>query len=98
MLKHGEVNPLNVFGLRQLENCPPHFEKVMFDLRVGAKQITDWIYENLESRFWFGDIYYPTEGGSITMSACAAFESNAEASYFALMLDQINTYNNTLQL
>ena len=91
MLKYGEVNPLNVFGLREVENCPPHFVKVQFDARVSRKQITDWIYENFQSRFWFGDIYYTTEGGSVTMSACAAFESASEASYFALILDQINS-------
>jgi hypothetical protein len=91
MLKHGEVNPLNVFGLREVVNCPPHFEKVQFDLRVSSKQITDWIYENFESRFWFGDVYYSSESGSVVMSACAAFESAAEASYFALILDQINS-------
>lgn len=92
MLKYGEINPLNIFGLREVETCPPHFEKVQFELRVNHKHIKDWIYENFESRFWLGDIYFTTSSGSVAMSACAAFESSAEASYFALILDQINSY------
>jgi hypothetical protein len=93
MLKHGEPNPLNVFGLRQLEHCPPHFIQITFEIRTSTKQVTDWIYENLESRFWIGDVYYQTEGGSIAMSTCVAFENPGEASMFDLMLDQINDYN-----
>tara|TARA_R110000803_G_scaffold49656_2_gene103301 strand:- start:1552 stop:1851 length:300 start_codon:yes stop_codon:yes gene_type:complete len=90
MLKHGEVNPLNVHGLRRLEHCPPHFTTVNFDLRVREKHVSDWIYENLESRFWFGTNYYSTETGSTAVNQCVAFEIPEEASYFILMLDQIN--------
>jgi hypothetical protein len=43
MLKYGEINPLNVFGLRRVEHCPPHFEQVHFNLHVNDKKITDWI-------------------------------------------------------
>ena len=90
MLKHGEVNPLNVSGLRKLEHCPPHFERVLFDIRTTQKQIADWIYENLEGRFWIGDTYQSTVGGSTTIEKCAAFERHNEASYFSLMLDTVN--------
>lgn len=89
MLRNGEANPLTVHGLRELARCPPHFVQVKFELRNGYKQITDWIWENFEGRFWIGDIYYPTERGSIAMTACAAFELAGEASMFSLMLDQI---------
>jgi len=89
MLRNGEANPLTVHGLRELARCPPHFVQVKFELRNRYKQITDWIWENFEGRFWIGDIYYPTERGSIAMTACAAFELAGEASMFSLMLDQI---------
>lgn len=92
MLKYGEINPLNVFGLRRLEHCPPHFEQVHFDLRVNDKKITDWIIENLAGRFWFGDSYSQSEDDGISLSKCAGFEIVSEASYFSLMLDQINCY------
>ena len=93
MLKYGEINPLNVFGLRRLNHCPPHFEKVIFDLKTTEKRIVDWIYENLAGRFWLNEIYSVDSAGKVEMSKCVAFEERSEASYFALCLDQINTYN-----
>lgn len=90
MLKHGEVNPLNVFGLRELQHCPPHFEKVYFELRTNIKDIKDWVYENLSGRFWFGEQYVEIADGKLSIEKCIAFENHAEASYFSLMLDQIN--------
>ena len=90
MLKHGEVNPINVHGLRKLEHCPPHFERVVFDIRTSQKSISDWIYENLEGRFWIGDTYNTSTGRSTSLNKCAAFEKHSEASYFSLILDTIN--------
>jgi len=93
MLKHGEINPLNVFGLRQMSHCPPHFSRVSFDLATTDKRITDWIYENLSGRFWYGDSYYTTDTGSTVMQKSVAFERHSEASYFSLMLDKFNSWN-----
>lgn len=87
MLKHGVINPLNVFGLRKLEHCPPHFERVTFELKCTNKDITDWIYENLEGRFWIGDNFVKETS---TLNMCAGFEHHGEASYFALLLDKFN--------
>jgi hypothetical protein len=89
MLRDGEANPLTVHGLREMDRCPPHFVQVKFELKHSHKQVADWIWENLEGRFWLGDLYYPSENGSIAMSACAAFELPGEASMFSLCLDQI---------
>jgi hypothetical protein len=89
MLRDGEANPLTVHGLRELNRCPPHFVQVKFELRNSHKQVTDWIWENFEGRFCFGDLYYQTDNGSIAMTACAAFELPGEASMFSLCLDQI---------
>jgi hypothetical protein len=94
MLAQGEVNPLNVFGLRLVEHCPPHFERVLFDLRCEPKDISDWIYSHLEGRFYMGTVYTVDTGKTgVDMQHCVAFERHAEASYFALMLDQININN-----
>ena len=91
MLRNGEANPLTVHGLRELERCPPHFIQVKFDLRCSRKQITDWIWENFEGRFWFGDLFYLSTTGSLVMDPCAAFEIPGEASMFSLCLDQIQS-------
>ena len=90
MLKYGEVNPLNVFGLRRMEHCPPHFVQVEFDLKTDAKYITDWIYENLAGRFYFSDAYNLDSNGKTQMCYKAAFEHGGEASMFGLMLENIN--------
>lgn len=91
MLKHGEVNPLAVWGLRRLEHCPPHFTSVDFDLRCDEKSVTDWIWDNLSGRFYFGDIYRENPASSgIVVCKRASFEQGAEASFFGMMLDTIN--------
>jgi hypothetical protein len=91
MLKHGEANPLNIFGLRQLTHCPPHFERVQFDLRTNEKNLTDWIYENLESRFYIGQIDVTQPNNRPTFrQTIVAFENASEASYFSMFLPQIN--------
>lgn len=89
MLRNGEANPLNVHNLRELEHCPPHFVQVLFDLRSTKKQVTDWIWENFEGRFYCGDWFYVDEYSKCNMRTCAAFEIPGEASMFSLMLDQI---------
>jgi len=93
MLKHGVINPLNVFGLRQISHCPPHFEQVSFDCNTTEKVLTDWIYENLAGRFYIGQTTvsrYPDTTKSTFIQTLVAFETASEASYFSLFLPQIN--------
>ena len=93
MLKHGEVNPLNVFGLRKLDHCPPHFECVLFDSYVTEKQVSDWIYENLTGRFYVGYKDIINNNKSLTQfqrQMNVGFEVHTESSYFSLFLPQIN--------
>lgn len=90
MLKELAPNPLNVFGLRRLDYCPPYFHKVSFQLRTSEKDISDWIWTNLEGRFFYGDLYFFNSSGKIDFEKTAGFESPGEASYFALIIDSIN--------
>lgn len=90
MLKHGEANPLNVFGLRQLAHCPPHFERVEFDNYASEKDIANWIYENLSGRFYIGYRDIERSGVPFQRQMNVAFELVSEASYFSLLLPQIN--------
>lgn len=92
MLKHYEVNPLNVHQLRRVDHCPPHFTPVTFNLSTSEKVITDWIWENLQGRFYFGDQYSIKEDGNIDLGKTASFELPGEASYFALMLSSFNKF------
>jgi hypothetical protein len=90
MLKHNDVNPLAVFGLRKMDHCPPHFTQIKFNLYTGEKVITDWIWENLDGRFYLGDSYNSDSSSRIHMEKTVAFENPGEASYFSLILDTIN--------
>jgi len=92
MLKHGEVNPLNVHGLRQLDHCPPHFECVLFESYVTDKQVSNWIYENLSGRFYVGYKDVKSNGVNFQRQLNVGFERPSEASYFSLFLPQINTF------
>ena len=94
MLANNEVNPLNIFGLRRLNHCPPHFESLCFDLKTQEKNITDWIYEHLSSRFFFGDIYLlDSDKGNGVLCHKVAFEDPSELTYFAMFIDSINVYD-----
>ena len=65
----------------------------MFEPYATEKQITDWLYENLEGRFYVGaiDIARTPGGKPIDRNLLVAFELPAEASYFSLILPSINT-------
>ena len=93
MLKHSEVNPLNVHQLRRVYHCPPHFEQVTFSPYITEKQVTDWLYENLTGRFYIGlvDVSRTPGGKVIDRDMLVAFELPSEASYFSLMLADLNT-------
>ena len=92
-IKHFNPNLLNVHGLRVLNHCPPHFYAVDFDLVTSSKKISDWIYENLSGRYFFGEVVgNNTSGSGLTMQKRAGFEIHSEASYFALMLSELNKF------
>lgn len=85
-----QLNDLNVHDLRIVDHCPPHFYPVDFDIRCGnPKKISDWIYENLQGRFFYGE-FVEGQGRSANIKQRAAFEIHSEASYFALVLNEIN--------
>jgi len=93
MIKTFQVNPLNVHNQRVLEFCPPHFYVVDFDLSCSAKKISDWIYENLSGRFYFGEVIVYDQQKSLTnIQRRAAFEIHSEATYFALVLNELNKF------
>lgn len=90
-----EPNPLNLFGLRRVEHCPPHFFAVDFHIATDDKRISDWIFEHLSGRFYFGDYYKLVCENTSTKSVIvkrAAFEIHSEGSYFAMLLSDINKF------
>ena len=91
-MKNRSPNPLNVFDLRRTNHLPPHFYSVVFDSVYEVKPMTDWIWENLEGRFYFGDFYSNDNASTLpALRKCAAFEIHSEASYFSLVLVDLNS-------
>lgn len=88
MIGNKDINPLNVFGLRKMEHCPPHFQQVTFKSKVNNATIENWIYDNLSGRFYFGYVYQAGES-TVESYTLIGFEEQAEASYFMLCLDSI---------
>lgn len=92
-----QPNPLNTFDLRELKHCPPHFAAVDFNLSTSEKKISDWIWENLHGRFYFGDVYVRVASTNdkerrTQLQKRAAFEIHGEASYFAMCLPELNKF------
>ena len=50
-LSKGRVNPLNVLDLRKIDRIPPHFGKMILKDSSRIKEIDNWIYTNLDSRY-----------------------------------------------
>ncbi len=85
MLKHKEPNLLAVHGVRLTEHCYPHFATIdLHDSRDSEKDIANWVWENLEGRFWIGDHYYIDSNNKPAVVKRLGFEIHGEASYFLL--------------
>jgi hypothetical protein len=84
MIKDREANPLNLFEMRRMKNCPPHFETTSTIMMYNLEDsIIRWIKDNLKGRFYVGkgvDI----KDGNIENVVKIGFEEPKEASYFIL--------------
>ncbi len=81
-MRNGEVNPLNVFDLREVPYVPLHFKLITFTLLIDKTTLRRWIYEQFQGRFCIE----PMKKALV----CVGFEDHSEAMMFALMVDQIN--------
>jgi len=63
---------------------------VDFECLVNEKLIKNWVYENLQGRFYLGEIILQNR-----FFKRAAFEIHSEASYFAISLNEINKKQST---
>ena len=50
-LVRGQVNPLNVLGLRRLDFIPENFAKISSKNIENVDTIDQWIYHRLDSRY-----------------------------------------------
>lgn len=85
-MSNRKVNPLNVYGARRVEFCPPYFEETTFEVKgyYAHRTLSDWIFKNLNGRYYVGKTATIEEDGPIKNPVKVAFEVPSELSLFML--------------
>lgn len=84
-LKRGEVNPLNVLGLRKLDFIPKHFETIVLKTAVrDIKMLDQWISHNLNSRYAIKTTFALDENKKLVEAKEVGMEDPKELTMFSL--------------
>ena len=85
-LKHGKPNPLNLLDLRRVRFPARHFHYIVLDKYNPRKlsQIDDWIFQNLNGRYYLGQTLDLDTNNSIVYTLKVGFEEEKELSFFLL--------------
>jgi len=85
-LKNGKPNPLNLLGLRRVQFPAHHFHYTMLGYKLPDKtqSINDWIYHNLNGRYYLGTKLSLDDTNSIRYATNLGFEEEKELSFFLL--------------
>ena len=85
------ANPLDYHNQRRTDELCPHFITTYFALNLhNSVKIINWIYENTESRFFFGQQYTKGSSGIFEYLYCVAFEYETDSVFFNLNLVDLN--------
>lgn len=85
MIKEFEPNPLNVFGIRRVDHCPPYFESMNVPLQYNLQDsIIKWIETNLKGRYYVGKTVDLVDNKIQSNLFKISFEDEKEMSYFIL--------------
>ena len=85
-LKNGKPNPLNYFDLRKV-NFPAfhfHFTHLSKNSPSYIKQLDQWIYHNLNGRYYVGQSLDLDQTNSIVYTTKVGFEQEKELSFFRI--------------
>lgn len=84
-LKNGKINPLNALDLRKVSFPAHHFHYLTVSKYnpVLISQIDQWIYFNLNSRYYIGQSIDLIDN-TISFVIKIGFEQEKEASFFRL--------------
>jgi len=89
-----KVNVLNVLGCREVHVPPPYFHYQYLDLKYNlVGSIKEWIYENLNHRFYIGECLV-LQNGQYQTKIKIGFEEPKEASFFLLACSHLKYLNN----
>lgn len=85
-LKNGRPNALNLLGLRRVDFPARHFHYTSLNKYNPIKnsQVDDWIYHNLNGRFYIGPALDLDNTNSIIYITKIGFEEEKELSFFLL--------------
>lgn len=85
MIKNKKINPLNVFGVRQVKSAPPHFEYVNLPMTYNIEgSITKWVQNNLKHRFYIGKNVTLDDSNKLVQVLTVGFEEPKDMSFFML--------------
>lgn len=85
-LKHGKPNPLNLLDLRRVRFPARHFHYTTVT-RFNPNRsmsIDDWIYQNLNGRYYVGQTIVLDNTNTISYATKIGFEEEKELSFFLL--------------
>ena len=83
-LVRGQVNPLNVLGLRRVTFIPDNFAKISSKNVEKFDQIDQWIYQRLDSRYCIKRSYILDHDNKLTEVLEVGMEDPKELSMFTL--------------
>ncbi len=85
-IKNGKPNPLNFLDLRRVQFPARHFHFTTLPKYSPSfvKRIDEWIYTNLNSRYYIGQALELDNTNSIVYVTKIGFEQEKEMSFFLL--------------
>ena len=83
-LVRGQVNPLNVLGLRRLTFIPENFAKISSKNIENVDAIDQWIYHRLDSRYCIKRSYILDTDNKLAEVIEIGIEDPKELSMFTL--------------
>lgn len=84
-LANGEVNPLNVLGIRKLNIMPDTFHKISFiDTFITTEFLEHWIEYNLNSRYTIARMTIVDNNKDILEKLVVGFEDEKDLTVFCL--------------
>jgi len=85
-LKHGKPNPLNLLDLRRVRFPARHFHYTKLNVYRPNQsiKIDDWIFRNLNGRYYVGQTILLDNNNSLTYGTKVGFEEEKELSFFLL--------------
>tara|TARA_B100000085_G_scaffold256007_1_gene256220 strand:- start:394 stop:684 length:291 start_codon:yes stop_codon:yes gene_type:complete len=83
--KTGEPNPLEYFGVREVNTYPKHFDTIAIEMTYNLEDsLRKWIRQNLKGRYYIGKSLELDNQSNYTSQLKVGFENPKELSYFML--------------